>query len=130
MEVIGPAGVTLKPSDSVLDNFRLKCESLETNGVCTLLYRSVSEISNPWKSRLRAAYAIEILVKKIEKFWKFFHCNKDILNNIDVQSVRSENFKAGEEMQQCLTQIRGQLERGFGSQAAKVDDFDPLAYIY
>lgn len=73
--VIQPAGVLLKPSEAILSNMDQKCDQLEVSAISSLLYNAGSKNDIHWKSRIRACYAIEYLMTKREKYWRFFKTN-------------------------------------------------------
>jgi len=81
-----------------MNSVEQKCDSLELPVVCSLLYNAGADNNVPWKSRLRACYAIEWLMSKKEKYFKFFTINATYLGNVDIEYMQNENAKAGQEL--------------------------------
>lgn len=132
VEVIQPAGVLQKPSEAVLDTFVRKSENLDVNAISSCLYSAISEISVPWKSRLRAAYAIERIIKNRERYYKFFKANSDLLDTskVNIDQIKLDSGKGGQEFEITVNNIKNMISKNCFSEigdSMNVDTFDPMA---
>ena len=106
-----------------------KCDLLEVAVVSSLLYTAGTQLDIHWKSRIRACYAIEYLMLKKEKYWKFFKTNCAYLGNIDINYMKSENAKSGQELQTVMVNIKRMVDSATFNEISnnKDDIFDPMA---
>ena len=102
---------------------------MEVNVISSQLYNAASETSVPWKSRLRACFAVEYLILKKEKYYKFFKANSAKLGNIDIGFMKSENPKGGQELEKVMLSVKSMFDKGsFANLSMGIEDnFDPMA---
>jgi len=87
-DLIQPGGARLKQPDNLLNNFCRASENFESSAIGSLLLAKLVE-DTPFVSKARTLFAIETLVKKIQKYFNYFKHNLPILQSIDFSAEGS-----------------------------------------